>query len=227
VTQVFNEMGCVAETGVTKELPRGRVEFDIIVDDVTTTPHSLYVCECKHWSRRVPQYVVHGFRTTVIEIGANRGFIISRAGFQSGAREAAKWTNVDILTWEEFEGLMFDRWIDGVTRRLNPSFVHAHRLNNPNDERLWDGYEFTEEAFNRLWAIGQKHSLIDLWALFVWLHPGGLRPIVAVGTKDYSGPAPTVLDTYRKVVTAAPRICASAVEELTGFWKTVKRKPDS
>lgn len=225
MAQVFNEMGCIAATGVTKDLPRGRVEFDVIVDDITTTPHSLYVCECKHWSRRIPQNIVHGFRTTVIEIGANRGFIITRAGFQPGAREAAKWTNIDLLTWEEFEVLMFDRWVDGVTWKLNPLFARAHRLNDPNNDHLWDGCDCTEEAFNQLWALGQKYSLIDLWDLFIWLKPVGLRAVVGVGVTDYSGSKPIRLDTYRKVVDAAPRICAGAVDELTRFWRTVKRKP--
>lgn len=41
VAQVFNEMECIAEVSVTKDLPRGTVELDVAVQDMRTGPHSL------------------------------------------------------------------------------------------------------------------------------------------------------------------------------------------
>jgi hypothetical protein len=217
---VFNEMGCLAETGVTKDLPRGKVEFDVIVDD--NIP-------CTYANVSIGQGVFPKLLSMASEPPLSRSAqtvdLLFPARASSPARERRpKWTNVDLLTWEKFEALMFDRWVDGVTRKLNPLFAHAHRLNDPNDEHLWDGYECTEEAFNLLWALGQEYSLISLWALFIWLVPRGLHPVVAVGVTNHTSSTPIALDTYRKVVNAAPRICASAVDELTRFWGTVTRK---
>jgi hypothetical protein len=42
-------------------------------------------------------------------------------------------------------------------------------------------------------------------------------------TDESGGGKPLVLDTYRKVVDNAPRICNTAYEELTAFWSRMKR----
>ena len=75
-----------------------------------TTPTSVYLCECKYWGKPIPQEVIHSFRTVLVDFGAHRGFIISRAGFQTGARDAVRNTNLDLLTFEELQSLFFDRW---------------------------------------------------------------------------------------------------------------------
>jgi hypothetical protein len=122
VAQTFAEIGCDVEIGKTKNLARGKAELDVVINDPTTTPRSLYVCECKNWARRVPKSVVHSFRTVVSDLGAHRGLLISRERFQSGAIEAAEFTNIDLLDWEEFESMMFDRWLAGVASRLKRVF---------------------------------------------------------------------------------------------------------
>jgi len=53
---------------------------------------------------------VHSFQSVVSNIGANLGYIISRNEFQSGAYEAASKTNIVLLTWNEFQALLFDSW---------------------------------------------------------------------------------------------------------------------
>jgi hypothetical protein len=52
------------------------------------------------------------------EAGANVGFIISSNGFQSGAVETAKNTNIDLVTWEEFQSRFYDRWFEAMRLRL-------------------------------------------------------------------------------------------------------------
>jgi hypothetical protein len=58
------------------------------------TPSQVYAIECKNWRKKVPRSVVHGFRTVVGDSGANWGAIVSLHGFQSGAYEAARYSNV-------------------------------------------------------------------------------------------------------------------------------------
>ena len=46
--------------------------------------------------------------------------MICRAGFQSGAREAVKQTNVDLLTFEELQTIFLDRWRISICKHFMP-----------------------------------------------------------------------------------------------------------
>jgi restriction system protein len=104
---------CGVETVVEKELEiaRGRIEIDVWAHDASSVPAQTYLIECKHWSKAVPQAVVHGFRTVVGDSGANWGAIVSSNGFQRGAHEAAQYTNVVLLSWETFQELFVKSWL--------------------------------------------------------------------------------------------------------------------
>jgi hypothetical protein len=93
------------EVNRTIKTVRGTVNVDVYAEDVTQTPSAVCLCECKHWSTAVSKDVVHAFRTVVSDFGASWGFLISSGGFQSGAIEAATYSNVRLQTWEEFEAL--------------------------------------------------------------------------------------------------------------------------
>ena len=90
---------------------RGKVEIDVCIE----SPYDLVkriICECKYWSTPVTKEKVHAFRTVIYDCGAELGIIISKSGYQSGAIEAAKFSNVRLETWETFLALIQDKWID-------------------------------------------------------------------------------------------------------------------
>lgn len=60
-----------------------------------------WIIEAKFWKTKVPKEKVQALRTIVDEIGADKGFIISEVGFQSGALEAAQNTNIVLYTFDE------------------------------------------------------------------------------------------------------------------------------
>ncbi|MCV6977126.1 restriction endonuclease, partial [Mycobacterium bourgelatii] len=72
-------------------------------------PHSI-ICECKFWKTNIPAEKVRAFRVAVEETGANRGYIVSQKGFQTGAIAAARATNVELVTYEQFQELYFEKW---------------------------------------------------------------------------------------------------------------------
>ncbi|WP_066273214.1 restriction endonuclease [Hydrogenophaga palleronii] len=125
VGQLFSELGCTAKVGETIELARGKKEVDVLVDDAVVLPVSRYVVECKHWNAPVPQEVVHSFRTVVADCGAHRGFIVSKAGFQAGAYEAVRKTNIELCTFKELQELFFNRWKEAIAVKYMP---YADRL---------------------------------------------------------------------------------------------------
>lgn len=112
VAGILEESGLVVETNKEIQTVRGAVNIDVYAEDTAHQPTAIYLCECKHWQRSVPKYVVHSFRTVISDFGANWGLIISSHGFQSGAFEAAVNSNVQLLTWEGFQELFVERWFE-------------------------------------------------------------------------------------------------------------------
>ena len=112
VAQILEECGFETEVEKRIDTARGTVDIDVFAEDPSQPPPVIYLCECKHWQSAVPKSVVHALITVISDFGANWGFIISSAGFQSGAYEAAKHSNVRLLTWREFQELFTDRWFE-------------------------------------------------------------------------------------------------------------------
>jgi hypothetical protein len=118
VCQIFLECGCQTERSKHIVLPRGEVAIDVYALDTVREPNLIIVCECKHWRKRISQSVVHAFRTVVAETGAHVGFLISSAGFQTGAVETAKKTNLELVTWQQFQERFYDRWKESMRAKL-------------------------------------------------------------------------------------------------------------
>lgn len=134
VARILNEAGLHAEQGKALETARGSANVDVVASDDSINPPVLTIFECKHWKRPVPQTVVHSFRTIVIDSGANAGLIVSRHGFQSGAEDAAKFSNIRLVNWNDFEKLYADRWINNYMRKqissaLDPLLEYTEPIN--------------------------------------------------------------------------------------------------
>jgi hypothetical protein len=111
VKDILAECGLAAERRVHLTLPRGGANIDVRATETIDGISTSILCECKNWATSVPQSVVHGFRTIMQESGAHRGYIISKAGFQKGAIDAAFATNIELVTFEQFQNIYFDKWI--------------------------------------------------------------------------------------------------------------------
>ena len=120
-----------ARRNVRLALPRGSVDVDVLAEETVAGIKHSVVCECKNWQTNVPRSVVHAFRTVMIETGAHRGYVISRVGFQNGAREAAESTNVELVTFEEFQALYFSRWIGKRMQDLEASIGNFNTYYEP------------------------------------------------------------------------------------------------
>lgn len=127
VAKILIECGFSVEVEKKISTARGDVEIDVFAEEDVKGRRYTIICECKHWKSRVPQSVIHGFRTVASDIGANRGYIISMNGFQAGAFSASQLTNVDLVTWLEFQGQFCETWLESylsptITKRLDPLF---------------------------------------------------------------------------------------------------------
>lgn len=110
VCQILKQCGYYAESP--KEISTARsskLEVDVYAED-TSIHHQVIICECKYWNSNIPQSVVHAFRAQLDDIGANLGLLISKNGFQPGAIATARFTNIKLLSWKEFEALYQPLW---------------------------------------------------------------------------------------------------------------------
>jgi hypothetical protein len=148
--------------------------------------------------------------------------LISRAGFQAGAREASRFTNIDLMSWREFEAVIFDRWIAGITRKLNPLFAQAYILMNPSNENLWKLRECTAGSYEEWDEICRRYSLVGVWALMKSFTDNVLLRLPSIGLTDHGmlvGVENQItFNTYRKIVDFAPALCRIANAELATFW---------
>src|SRR5664280_2731590 len=104
VAQVLANDGYTVQVEQTLRTARSSVNFDVFAEKAVGGHTISIAVECKHWAKSVPQVVVHAFRAQVDDLGADAGYIVSSAGFQSGAYEAAENTSIRLMTWEEFLG---------------------------------------------------------------------------------------------------------------------------
>jgi hypothetical protein len=168
--QILRECGWTADTEVTIELARGKANIDVLATEHIQGRNYLTLIECKHWSSPVPQTVAHSFRTIVADAGANAGYIVSKAGFQSGAYEAVGHSNVKLLTWEEFQAAFEEQWywshfVKTVEQVLDPLCSYLEPL---PAMAAWDKY-LDKEHVDRLVALYREN--FQLGALIMAMHP--------------------------------------------------------
>lgn len=142
VTQYLNEAGYKAVSPLTINTVRGSVEVDVYIE----APDELVkriICECKYWKTPVSKEKVHAFRMVVADSGAALGIMISKEGFQKGAIDAAKLSNVILLTWDQFTTLISRKWMREQTMILRKAqcaiYVYTNGMNVPVELMSKDG----------------------------------------------------------------------------------------
>lgn len=100
----FRRQGCSAEVDLKVKGVRAEHAVDVYVTFPRQGIKCIWIVECKLWRNRVPKEKVLALKSIVDDIGADRGIILSEEGFQSGAYDAARNTNITLVTsLEEFE----------------------------------------------------------------------------------------------------------------------------
>lgn len=101
ICSYFKSMGADAKTNITVQGIRTNHDIDILVETKFLEHKITWIVEAKHWKTKVSKLHVLALRTITDDIGADKGFIISEKGFQKGAVEAIKNTNIVLKTFDE------------------------------------------------------------------------------------------------------------------------------
>ena len=107
VAYILSSCGYIVEIPKKIRTVRGEVEIDVYASDSDIS----IVCECKYWESNIPQNIIFSFRSVVGDIGANKGIVIAKSGFQSGAYENVRNTNIELKTWEDFSEQCVDKYL--------------------------------------------------------------------------------------------------------------------
>ena len=133
VGKILEQCGFTVEVEKVVDTARGKAELDVYAKEVVKGRKYSIVCECKYWKSKIPQSVIHSFRTILSNTGANVGYIVSLKGFQSGAFKAANYVNLELVTWEEFQKAFCDSWLEQylspvITKELDPILDYTEPL---------------------------------------------------------------------------------------------------
>jgi hypothetical protein len=209
VARILTESGFAVEIEKVIQTARGNVEIDVFAQETIDGRTYVVFCECKHWTARVPQNVIHGFRTVVADSGANLGYIISSNGFQSGALTAAELTNIRLVTWEEFQREFEASWtrnhlVPTITERLDPLFSYTEPLLPRRLERL------DEASQERFMEIRKKHEVFGTVLMMLFSSYGRM-------VTQRAFPTLPLRAELAKGVDGAERFIPDAVLDATGY----------
>jgi hypothetical protein len=99
--ELFRRLGCSAEVDKTVQGVRAEHKIDVWVVFKKFGLEMKWVVECKYWNTNVPKEKVLALNTIIDDVGADRGIIISKTGFQSGAIKASQNSNITLTSLEK------------------------------------------------------------------------------------------------------------------------------
>lgn len=103
IAAYFRSLGVNADTNQPVQGVRTKHDIDVFVTTKFLSADLCWIIEAKKWKTKVTKEKVLALRSIVDDIGADKGIIISEIGFQKGAFEAAKSTNILLYTIDDFK----------------------------------------------------------------------------------------------------------------------------
>lgn len=103
IKDYFQSLGLNAKTNVPIQGIRTTHNIDVCIDFSFIGFDITWLVEAKYWNSKVNKNVVLAFRQILDDIGADKGIIISNIGFQKGAIDTSKNTNVILRTFEQIK----------------------------------------------------------------------------------------------------------------------------
>ncbi|QXG75286.1 restriction endonuclease [Modestobacter sp. L9-4] len=99
----FRSLGMEADVQETIAGARTTHDVDVLVRSSQFGFDMLWVVECKLWRTPVTKLHVLGLRQIAVDLGADRGILLSESGFQRGALEAAELTNIQLASLSDLK----------------------------------------------------------------------------------------------------------------------------
>jgi hypothetical protein len=205
----FRSLGLDAVTNARVTGVRTNHEIDVLVRSHHVGFAITWLVECKNWKTPVTKLHVLALREIVADVGADRGILLCEVGFQSGAREAANLTNVQLTSIKEMQVVASDTILSMRMRELfdRVSINRDRYWAISKDERITNGfrYEVGEPGFSAI-------NCIELCATML--------------THAFRGVYPFKLETIEAFVRFGPDKEFKNAAEVVGFTESAMTELD-
>jgi Restriction endonuclease len=127
---LFRALGCEAEVDAKVAGARAVHNIDVWVKFKRFGLEAKWVIECKYWNSPVPKEKVLALRSVIDDVGADKGILISTAGFQSGAVRASEKTNITLTSLGDLNDTVQEDLVSSVIHSLETKSIelqHALR----------------------------------------------------------------------------------------------------
>jgi len=105
----FRSLGLTATVEKPIQGVRGKHKVDVHVEGNYLGISFVWIVECKIWYSNVPKEKVAALVAIVQDVGADRGFLLSETGFQSGALRMAEKSNITLTNLADLATTVSDR----------------------------------------------------------------------------------------------------------------------
>lgn len=146
VAEIYRNLGCEVEEEVQIGGGKTKHRVDVLATFEFGGQKYRIVIECKYWNSKVKKSQVSSFIGVLADIGAEKGIIVSKMGFQRGAHKLAAYTNIELLTFNQLRqksALFIDRF------KIHNAFDRIRSLRNP--------------FLRFFWRMKEEASKKDLW----------------------------------------------------------------
>ncbi|MFV8580990.1 restriction endonuclease [Ralstonia pseudosolanacearum] len=101
VADLFRSLGCAVEVEKEMEGARGLHVVDVVAKISVGGIAVTWIVECKLWNAAIPKEKVLVLSQVASDVGADRAFLLSESGFQSGAIRAPQNSNITLTSLSE------------------------------------------------------------------------------------------------------------------------------
>ena len=118
VAKIFKSLGAKTFIEYTISGARGKHKVDVLVRFKIFGVGVIWICECKYWNTPIPKEKVLTLYEITKDVGADKGFLFSESGFQSGAIMSSKKTNVILTSLGEISELIKQELVESSLIRV-------------------------------------------------------------------------------------------------------------
>jgi len=140
----FRALGLTVEIEAKIKGARGLHKIDVFVTGEIGTLPVRWIIECKLWNRSISKEKVLVLQQVVQDLGADRGILLSEAGFQSGAVLASENSNITLSSLKDLTNQTDKKIVSQIVERIHwrihrvgIRLSRIHRIQK-EDERYWN-----------------------------------------------------------------------------------------
>lgn len=159
-SKFFTKLGLETKIEYELEGVRGVHVIDVYATGNYNGIKFSWVIECKAWKTNIPKEKVMALTSIVQDVGADRGFLLSEVGFQSGAIRAAKTSNITLTSLQDLSFTSEKYSIDALIGTKNIEIEQAKRR-LLKMKRKSERHEYNIERTMLFGELGVIQTLLD------------------------------------------------------------------